>query len=79
MFLWSSLIQAKKFEKTEVDLQTEHYFGTKYSVKDVPQEWVEKWEQCELVSELYLPEPNPFIPDNSPPDQRKCLHEQSEF
>ncbi len=60
------ILKSKTFLQTEPVLETEQYFGTKYVVNDIPEEWIGKWKNCGDCEHLFLPKPNPFIPENSP-------------
>lgn len=41
--------------------QTEKWYGTKYNVQKIDEEWMEKWKNVELNSNFFLPKPNPFV------------------
>lgn len=40
---------------------TEKWFGTKYRVENIPEDWLESWVRAPLIAELGLPPPNNFI------------------
>lgn len=42
----------------------EKWFGTKYSVEDISDDYIQKWKKITLNSELTLPAQNEFIPNN---------------
>ncbi|XP_028391087.1 insulin-degrading enzyme-like [Dendronephthya gigantea] len=55
-------VMAKKFEKTADEI--EEWYGTKYSVKKIPNDAIEKWCNVELNESFRLPKPNEFIATN---------------
>ncbi|XP_059607534.1 insulin-degrading enzyme [Phlebotomus argentipes] len=42
--------------------RTEFWYGTKFSVENFSGETLKEWSECEVNSQLYLPEENLFIP-----------------
>lgn len=44
--------------------KVEQWFETPYRISDLPADTVARWREATPVSELALPEPNPFIPEN---------------
>ncbi|XP_025110229.1 nardilysin-like isoform X2 [Pomacea canaliculata] len=52
----------KNFEHSDICNMVEPYFGTRYTITDIPQDWKDSWTALKPNPELYLPEPNPFIP-----------------
>ncbi|EFA00999.2 Insulin-degrading enzyme-like Protein [Tribolium castaneum] len=44
--------------------QTEKWFGTKYTEKDIPNEWLKKWQKATPLKEFSLPAPNQFLTEN---------------
>ncbi|XP_026283757.1 insulin-degrading enzyme [Frankliniella occidentalis] len=54
------VVQAQKF-KPLADMK-EEWYGTDYSLKDIPQETLEKWNSAGYCDDLALPPPNEFIP-----------------
>lgn len=55
--LWS-----KAYEAQGICDLVEPWFGTHYTIMDVPEEWKSRWQGLKPRPELYLPEKNPFIP-----------------
>ncbi|KAL3267874.1 hypothetical protein HHI36_007015, partial [Cryptolaemus montrouzieri] len=37
------------------------WFGTLYTDKDIPLEWIERWKNAQPESDMNLPPPNPFL------------------
>ncbi|KAK7078176.1 Nrd1 complex RNA-binding subunit [Halocaridina rubra] len=58
------MLSSKTFDNEDICNLKEKWFGTKYSVEDIPQEWENEWNNLQINPELYLPTPNQFIPDN---------------
>ncbi|XP_042887210.1 nardilysin-like isoform X2 [Penaeus japonicus] len=58
------MISSKSYEGQDVCCLTEDWFGTKYSVEDIPQEWVKEWSKPPENPHLFIPAANEFIPDN---------------
>lgn len=58
------MLSSKTYENEEMCHLKEKWFGTKYSVEDIPQEWEESWNNLPSNPELHMPSPNHFIPDN---------------
>lgn len=56
------MVVAKMFEETAD--QTEEWYGTKYSVKKIPSDIIEKWRNVELNEAFRIPRPNEFIATN---------------
>ncbi|KAI0989670.1 hypothetical protein GJ496_002399 [Pomphorhynchus laevis] len=44
--------------------KTEHWYGTKYKEGSIPDELLQKWENCGVSSMFYKPNRNDFIPEN---------------
>lgn len=44
--------------------QTEKWYGTRYNVEKISDDWMQKWNNVELDSSFFLPQPNPFIATN---------------
>jgi len=44
--------------------QSEPIYGTQFQKEPIPQGYLELWEAAKPGEELFLPEPNPFIPSN---------------
>ncbi|KAH1009982.1 nardilysin isoform X1 [Dendroctonus ponderosae] len=55
------LLKKQSQNTIDNDYQTEKWFGTKYCVQDIPEEWMHQWKNCPLLPELSLPAPNTFI------------------
>ncbi|CAG2101366.1 unnamed protein product [Medioppia subpectinata] len=55
-------VVGKQFES--IADQTERWFGTKYSLQDIPPEKIQLWLNIGLNDRLALPPPNDFIPYN---------------
>lgn len=53
------VLVGKKLE--EICDQTEKWYGTKYNVHRITDEWMERWSDVELNASFYLPKPNPFV------------------
>ena len=55
--------QSQKFESLN-DLEPVYF--TKYSISDIPSDWIQSWQQssCQVSLELFLPQKNPFIPSD---------------
>ncbi|XP_042206684.1 nardilysin-like [Homarus americanus] len=58
------LISSKTFDEQNICHLTEKWFGTKYSVEDIPKSWEEQWANLPTNPELHIPATNHFIPDN---------------
>ncbi|XP_068246780.1 nardilysin-like [Palaemon carinicauda] len=58
------MLSSKTYETEEMCPLKEKWFGTKYSVEDIPQEWEDSWNNLPINPELHMPSPNHFIPDN---------------
>nr|XP_053649483.1 nardilysin-like [Cherax quadricarinatus] len=58
------IISSKTFDDQNLCQLTEKWFGTKYSVEDIPKEWEEQWANLPSNTELHIPAPNHFIPNN---------------
>ena len=54
------MIVSQKFA-TDAD-QTEKWYGTRYSIEDIPEDKLSAWHQIALHDRLNLPTPNVFIP-----------------
>lgn len=48
----------------------EEWFGTEYTTRPMPEQWIRMWENSEPVEGLYLPLPNEFITNDF-----RILHE----
>lgn len=57
-------VSSKVFAANEVLDKTEQWFGTKYTVKEIPSDWVKNWTKGSICDEFHLPGENPFIPTN---------------
>ncbi|CAH2005923.1 unnamed protein product [Acanthoscelides obtectus] len=55
------MIVSKKLPKDIVYDQTEKWFGTRYTDREVPASWISKWESVKPYPEFSIPPPNPFI------------------
>ncbi|XP_044259256.1 nardilysin-like [Tribolium madens] len=44
--------------------QTEKWFGTNYTEKEIPKEWLKKWQKTTPLNEFSLPPPNQFLTEN---------------
>ncbi|XP_055592600.1 nardilysin-like isoform X2 [Uranotaenia lowii] len=55
------MISSSKPYKNVVYDKEEHWFGTEYAERDVPQEWRTLWENTTPIAELKLPEKNIYI------------------
>ncbi|RZB40351.1 nardilysin-like, partial [Asbolus verrucosus] len=44
--------------------KTEKWFGTKYTEKEIPAEWLEKWKNIKPLAEFSIPPPNPFLTED---------------
>ncbi|KAL5015986.1 hypothetical protein ScPMuIL_005575 [Solemya velum] len=55
------MLMSKSFESEGICDQTEHWYGTKYTVCDIDPEWKKTWKDLKRDPEFYLPEPNPYI------------------
>ncbi|CAF0913402.1 unnamed protein product [Rotaria sordida] len=53
-------LASKEFES--IATEKEKWFGTQYKKEHLPNEFIQKCETCEIISELHLPKPNEFIP-----------------
>ncbi|KAI0353367.1 LuxS/MPP-like metallohydrolase [Trametes cingulata] len=70
-----------------VQWETERWYGTQYMVKRYDEAFLQKLEQPDLIQELHLPAPNPFIPEdltvhrseNSEPAKYPLLIKRSEL
>ncbi|CAG9763189.1 unnamed protein product [Ceutorhynchus assimilis] len=52
----------KRLDDKEIEnCQTEKWFGTKYFVRDIPQDWLKQWQNAPLIPELSIPPVNCFI------------------
>ncbi|HSX38790.1 MAG TPA: insulinase family protein [Chlamydiales bacterium] len=40
----------------------EKWLGAEYAMRPIPQEWMHAWENATPISQIRLPEPNPFVP-----------------
>lgn len=49
-------------EFTSIATEKEKWFGTQYKKDYLSENFIKVCENCEIVSELYLPTPNEFIP-----------------
>lgn len=58
------MISSKRVIEENVLDQTEKWFGTKYTSKAIPEEWVDSWTAASTAGEFNLPEPNIYLPDN---------------
>nr|CAI5844579.1 unnamed protein product [Callosobruchus analis] len=55
------MVLSKKLpENIEYD-KTEKWFGTKYTDREIPADWIEKWKSVEPYPEFNIPSPNPFL------------------
>ena len=55
------MIVSQKFASSD-DMLTEKWYGTSYSIEDIPEEKLSAWHQIALHNGLHLPTPNVFIP-----------------
>ncbi|CAH1155362.1 unnamed protein product [Phaedon cochleariae] len=55
MILTKNSPNGEKFDKVE------KWFGTEYTDKDIPEEWLIKWENTEPYPDLAFPPPNPYL------------------
>lgn len=53
-------ITSKNHKDAQYEL-TEKWFGTRYSMKDYPQEWLNAWENIEPYPEFHLPIENKYL------------------
>lgn len=58
------MISSKVLAASEVLDKTEQWFGTKYTAKQIPSDWVKNWTNGSTSNEFHLPGANPFIPTN---------------
>ena len=58
------VIKSQQFLQTEPELEQERFFGTKYIQRDLPDDWLEKWRNCQPIPELHLPNKNAYIPES---------------
>jgi len=56
MLMWSSKRHAGEVKDTEP------IYGTQYEVSPIPQEYITTWGCTEPSEELFVPDPNPFVP-----------------
>lgn len=42
----------------------EDWFGTEYCERDVPEKWLNVWQNIKPYDDFFLPAPNPFIADD---------------
>ncbi len=42
----------------------EKWFGAEYSIRPIPEAWMELWTKAQPNEEIRLPDPNPFLPEN---------------
>lgn len=59
IMLWS-----KNFASSGECNMIEPWFGTRYTLLDMPQEWRMEWTELRQNPDLSIPEKNPFIPSN---------------
>nr|CAH7725466.1 unnamed protein product [Callosobruchus chinensis] len=55
------MVVSKKLPENIVYDKTEKWFGTKYTDREVPADWIEKWKSVEPYPEFSIPSPNPFL------------------
>ncbi|XP_076440302.1 nardilysin-like isoform X2 [Babylonia areolata] len=60
----SITLWTKVFEGAGVCDKVEPWFGTHYTITDIPEEWERRWQNLTPRPELALPERNEFIPSN---------------
>lgn len=53
------VLVGKKLE--EICERTERWYGTRYNVQKISDEWMTKWQSVELNDAFFLPKPNPFV------------------
>lgn len=53
------VLVGKKLE--EICDQTERWYGTRFNVHKVGEEWMARWKNVELNENFFLPKPNPFV------------------
>ncbi|XP_076033223.1 nardilysin-like isoform X2 [Oratosquilla oratoria] len=57
------MLSSKSYDVDGICNQTEKWFGTKYKLEDIPEEWETSWKNLDTNPELFLPVPNQFIPE----------------
>lgn len=55
------IIFKKPFEREIVLDRTEKWFGTQYTYRDIPVEWINQWKNAKVNDDLFIPPPNSFI------------------
>jgi insulysin len=58
-----SLMASPELTKVQPD-RKEHWFGTEYAVRPIPEKWLNEWNNAEPNAQIRLANPNPFIPDH---------------
>lgn len=51
----------------------EPWFGTRYTERQMPQEWIELWDNAKPFEEFSLPSPNPFVADDFTILEKSCV------